>query len=71
MANQGWVFPKGVFGMIVIIEIKDGLVGYQFKDGNDNVVQFEDLSRREQVRILNSFANGYSLFKDILKAMEE
>ena len=57
--------------MIVIIEINDGLVGYQFKDGNDKVVQFEDLSRREQVRILNSFANGYSLFKDILKAMEE
>ena len=57
--------------MIVTIEIENGLVGYQFKDGNDNVVQFEDLSRREQVRILNSFANGYSLFKDILKAMEE
>ena len=57
--------------MIVIIEIKDGLVGYQFKDGNDNVVQFEDLSRREQVRILNSFANGYSLFKSVLKEMEE
>ena len=57
--------------MIVIIEIKDGLAGYQFKDGNDKVVQFEDLSRREQVRILNSFANGYSLFKSVLKDMEE
>ena len=57
--------------MTVTIEIKDGLVGYQFKDGNDNVVQFENLSRREQVRILNSFANGYSLFKDILKEMEK
>ena len=57
--------------MIVIIEIKDGLIGYQFKDSNNNVVQFEALSRREQVRILNSFANGYILFKDILKAMEE
>lgn len=57
--------------MIVTIEIKDGLIGYQFKDGNNNVVQFENLSRREQVRILNSFANGYSLFKDILKDKEE
>ena len=56
--------------MIVIIEIKDGLVGYQFKDGNDNVVQFEDLSRREQVRILNSFANGYQLFGSVLKEEE-
>ena len=33
MANHGRVFPKGVFGMTVTIEIKDGLVGYQFKDG--------------------------------------
>lgn len=57
--------------MIVTIEIKDGLAGYQFKDGNDNVVQFENLSRKEQIRILNSFANGYSLFKDVLKEMEE
>ena len=71
MANQGWVFPKGVFGMIVTIEIEDGLVGYQFKDDNDNVVQFEDLSRREQVRILNGFANGYNLFKSVLKEEEE
>ena len=57
--------------MIVTIEIKDGLVGYQFKDGNDNVVPFEGLSRREQIRILNGFANGYSLFKDVLKDKEE
>ena len=57
--------------MIVTIEIEDGLVGYQFKDGNDNVVQFEDLSRREQVRILNSFANGYQLFRSILKEEEQ
>ena len=56
--------------MIVIIEIKDGLVGYQFKDGNDNVVQFENLSRREQVRILNGFANGYQLFRSVLKDEE-
>ena len=57
--------------MIVTIEIKDGLVGYQFKDGNDDVVQFENLSRREQVRILNSFANGYELFRNVLKDEEE
>ena len=57
--------------MTVTIEIKDGLVGYQFKDDNDNVIRFEDLSRREQIRILNGFANGYSLFKDVLKEKEE
>ena len=56
--------------MKIEIEIDD-LVGYQFKDSNDNVVQFENLSRREQVRILNGFANGYNLFKSVLKDKEE
>lgn len=53
--------------MIVIIEIAGGLVGYQFKDDNDNVVQFEDLPRKEQIRTLNGFANGYKLFIEALK----
>lgn len=71
MANQERIFPKGVFGMKVTIEIEGGLASYQFKDGNDNVVQFEDLSRREQVRILNSFVNGYNLFENVIKEKEE
>ena len=54
--------------MKIDMEIKDGLVGYQFKDDNDNAVQFENLSRVEQIRILNSFANGYELF---IKALKE
>ena len=52
--------------MKVTIEI-DRLIGYQFKDDNDNVVHFEDLSRREQINILNSFADGYRLFINALK----
>ena len=55
--------------MKIIIEIEDGLVGYQFKKGN-NVVQFEDLSRVEQIRILNSFVNGYELFINALKEID-
>ena len=54
--------------MKVTIEISDGLAGYQFHDDNDNVVMFEDLSRIEQIRILNGFANGYELF---IKALKE
>ena len=53
--------------MKITIEINDGLAGYQFHDDNDNVVLFEDLSRLEQIRILNSFANGYELFVQVLK----
>ena len=52
--------------MKVTIEI-DGLVGYQFHDDNDSVVYFENLPRIEQIRILNSFADGYRLFIDALK----
>ena len=52
--------------MKVTVEIDD-LVGYQFHDDNDNVVYFEDLSRTEQIRILNGFANGYRLFIEALK----
>lgn len=55
--------------MKIIIEIEDGLAGYQFEKGND-VVHFEDLGRREQIRILNSFANGYDLFNECLKEEE-
>ena len=52
--------------MKVTIEI-DGLIGYQFHNDNGKVVYFEDLSRTEQIRILNSFTNGYRLFIDALK----
>lgn len=52
--------------MKIEIEIKDGLAGYQFKQGK-NIVKFENLSRQEQIRILNSFANGYELFINALK----
>ena len=52
--------------MKITIEIKDGLVGYQFKKGKDTA-KFEDLTRREQISILNSFANGYELFIKSLK----
>ena len=57
--------------MKIMIEIKNDLVGYLFEDGNDNVVRFEDLSRLEQVRVLNSFVSGYELFRRVLKEKEE
>ena len=52
--------------MKITIEIDGSLVGYQFKKGKDKV-HFEDLSRREQISILNSFADGYRLFIEALK----
>ena len=53
--------------MKVMIEIEDGLAGYQFMKNDNDVELFENLSRVEQIRILNSFANGYKLFINSLK----
>ena len=52
--------------MKIEIEI-DGLVGYQFKSDENKVIRFEDMSRREQIKVLNAFANGYELFINALK----
>ena len=38
----------------------------QRKD-NEEVVNYEDLSREEQIRLLNMLATGYELFKRFLK----
>ena len=53
--------------MKVTIEIDNSLMGIQFHDDNGKVVHFEDMSRIEQIRILNSFTNGYRLFIEALK----
>ena len=52
--------------MKIEIEIDD-LVGYQFKSDENKVILFEDMSRREQIKVLNAFANGYELFLTALK----
>lgn len=51
--------------MKIEIEIDD-LVGYQFKSDENNI-RFEDMSRREQIKVLNAFAKGYELFINALK----
>ena len=53
--------------MKIEIEIDD-LVGYQFKsDENEVILRFEDMERREQIKVLNAFAKGYELFINALK----
>ena len=52
--------------MKIEIEIDD-LIGYQFKSDENQVIRFEDMSRREQIKALNAFANGYELFINALK----
>ena len=52
--------------MKIEIEIDD-LIGYQFKSDENKVIRFEDMPRREQIKVLNAFANGYELFINALK----
>jgi hypothetical protein len=52
--------------MKIEIEIDD-LVGFQFKSDENKVIRFEDMSRREQIKVLNAFASGYELFLNALK----
>ena len=52
--------------MKIEIEI-NGLVGFQFISDENKVIHFEDMSRREQIKVLNAFANGYELFINALK----
>lgn len=58
---------KGGKEMKIEIEIDDDLAGYQFKSDENNVIHFEDMSRREQIHVLNAFAGGYELFINALK----
>ena len=49
---------------------KDNLVGFQIKEGK-KVISFENLTRKEQIKILNSLSNFHGLFLKCLKAEEE
>lgn len=48
------------------IELSDDLCGFKFESKGKNV-QWEDLDRKQQIRILNSFAKGFELFNKFLK----
>lgn len=52
--------------MKIEIEIDD-LIDYQFKSDENKVIHFEDMSRREQIKVLNALVDGYELFIDALK----
>ena len=53
--------------MKTIIETgNDNLAGIHFKKGN-KVINWEDLSRSEQVKILNAFSAYYGLYSKFIK----
>lgn len=47
---------KKDISLTAILEIDGNLCGMTIKDKDNKVVQFEDLSRNEQIKILNSLS---------------
>ena len=53
-------------GMTIDIQVSE-LAGYEFHiDGKK--VDWDDMSREQQIKVLNSFSQGYRLFERFLKA---
>ena len=53
--------------MKIEIEIEDYNIAYSFADDEGNMLRFEELDRDEQIKILNSFAQGYNFWMRFLK----
>ena len=52
-------------GMTINIQVSE-LAGYVFYiEGKQ--VQYEDMTRQQQIKVLNSFSQGYKLFERFLK----
>lgn len=56
--------------LMVILEVEGNLCGMTIKDKDNKVVQFEDLSRSEQIKILNSLSQNYNCLVRFLKEKE-
>lgn len=54
----------------VILEVNGDLCGMTIKDKDDKVVQFEDLTRSEQIKILNCLSQNYNCLVRFLKEKE-
>lgn len=53
-------------GLTIDIQVSE-LAGYMFFiDGK--LIQFQDMSREQQIKVLNSFSQGYRLFERFLKS---
>lgn len=69
-------FKKQIFmdkkdiSLIVTLELCGDLCGMTIKDKNDKVVQFEDLVRSEQIKILNCLSQNYNFLVRFLKEKE-
>lgn len=61
---------KKDISLTVTLELGGDLCNMTIKDKNDKVVQFKDLTRNEQIKILNSFSQNYNCLVRFLKEKE-
>ena len=61
---------KKHISLTVTLELGGDLCGMTIKDKKDKVVQFEDLVRSEQIKILNCLSQNYNFLVRFLKEKE-
>ena len=68
--KNSFIMNKKDISLIVTLELCGDLCGMTIKDKNDKVVQFEDLVRSEQIKILNCLSQNYNFLVRFLKEKE-
>ena len=68
--KNSFIMDKKDISLIVTLELSGDLCGMTIKDKNDKVVQFEDLVRSEQIKILNCLSQNYNFLVRFLKEKE-
>ena len=61
---------KKDIGLTVTLELGGDLCSMTIKDKNGEEVQFEDLARSEQIKILNSLSQNYNCLVRFFKEKE-
>ena len=52
--------------MNIKISLEDDLAGYIFTEGKKKIM-YEDMTREQQIKVCNAFAQGYNLFVKFIK----
>lgn len=68
--KNSFVMDKRDNSLMVILEVEGNLCGMTIKDKNGEKVQFEDLARDEQIKILNSLSQNYNCLVRFFKEKE-
>ena len=68
--KNSFIMSKKDISLKVILEVDGDLCGMTIKDKSDKTVQFEDLARSEQIKILNCLSQNYNCLVRFLKEKE-